>query len=174
MFYREAGQFKTSYAADMAVFPIRQDRIGLAVILVIAFIVIPAFGGEFLLSSVMIPALVYSLAAIGLNILTGYTGLLSLGAAAFMGVGAFTCTKLSNAFPDVNVIVWIFASGIVSCAIGVVFGLPSLRIKGFYLTIATLAAQFFLQWCFERVGWLSDYSTSGSIEGRRAAFSAWR
>jgi branched-chain amino acid transport system permease protein len=164
MFYREAGQFKTSYAQDMAVFPIRQDRIGMAVILGIAFIVIPAFGGNFLLSSVMIPMLVYSLAAIGLNILTGYTGLLSLGAAAFMGVGAFTCFKLTSAFPGVNVIVWIFASGIVSCAIGVVFGLPSLRIKGFYLTIATLAAQFFLQWCFQRIGWLSDYSTSGSIE----------
>ncbi len=164
MFYREAGQFKTNYAEDMAVFPIRQDRIGLGLILAIAFVAVPLFGDDFLLTSVMIPALVYALAAIGLNILTGYTGLLSLGTGAFMGVGAFACCKLANAFPQVNIIVWIFVSGGVSCLVGVIFGLPSLRIKGFYLAVATLAAQFFLQWCFVRIGWLSDYSTSGSIE----------
>ncbi len=164
MFYREAGQFKTSYCADMAVFPIRQDRIGLAVILAVAFIFIPLFGSDFLLTSVMIPTLIYALAAIGLNILTGYTGLLSLGTAAFMGVGAFACYKLSSAFPQVNILVWILASGFVSCAVGVVFGLPSLRIKGFYLAIATLAAQFFLQWCFGRIAWLTNYSDSGAIE----------
>ncbi len=85
MFYREAGQYKTSYAADMAVFPIRQDRIGIALILLVAFVGIPLFGSEFLLTSVMIPMLVFALAAIGLNVLTGYTGLISLGTGAFMG-----------------------------------------------------------------------------------------
>ena len=100
MFYREAGQFKTSYAADMAIFPIRQDRIGLGLILIGAFVVIPLTGNQFLLNSIMIPFLVFSLAAIGLNILTGYTGLLSLGSAAFMGVGAYACYKLSTFFPD--------------------------------------------------------------------------
>ncbi len=164
MFYREAGQFKTSYAADMAVFPIRQDRIGLAVILMIAFVGIPLFGNQFFLSSVMIPFLVFSLAAIGLNILTGYTGLISLGTAAFMGVGAYACYKLTTFFPDVNLIVWILASGFVSALVGVLFGLPSLRIKGFYLAVATLAAQFFLQWSFVRVPWLYNYNTSGAIE----------
>ena len=88
MFYREAGQYKTSYTADMAVFPLRQDRFGLAVILFVAAVVIPLFGSSFLLQAVMIPFLIFSLAAIGLNLLTGYTGLLSLGTGAFMGVGA--------------------------------------------------------------------------------------
>jgi branched-chain amino acid transport system permease protein len=164
VFYREAGQYKTSYAADMAVFPIRQDRIGLAVMLFAAFVLVPVFGDQFFLSSVMIPTLVFSLAAIGLNILTGYTGLISLGTAAFMGVGAYSCYKLTTAFPGVNVIVWILASGFVSAGVGALFGLPSLRIKGFYLVVATLAAQFFLQWCFVRIPWLVNYNTSGAIE----------
>jgi branched-chain amino acid transport system permease protein len=164
MFYREAGQFKTTYAADMAIFPIRQDRIGLSLILAVAFLVIPLFGNLFLINTVMIPFLIYALAAIGLNLLTGYCGLLSLGVGAFMGVGAYACYKLTTIFPEVNIIVWILASGFVSCAIGVFFGLPSLRIKGFYLVVATLAAQFFLAWCFARWTWLYNDNTSGAIE----------
>src|SRR5260370_6488211 len=164
MLYREAGQYKTSYAADMAVFPILQDRIGIAVILAVAFIVIPATGNAFLLNAIMIPFLVFSLAAIGLNLLTGYTGLLSLGTGAFMGVGAYACYKLTTAFPNVSVLVWILASGFFSAAVGVLFGLPSLRIKGFYLAVATLAAQFFLEWCFIRIPWLYNNSVSGAIE----------
>ena len=163
MFYREAGQYKTSYAADMAVFPLRQDRIGLALIIAAAYAL--AFtNNDFLLQAVMIPFLVFALAAIGLNILTGYAGLLSLGTGGFMGVGAYACYKLATAFPEVNVIIWILASGLFSAAVGVLFGLPSLRIKGFYLAVATLAAQFFLQWAFNRVPWLHNYSVSGAIE----------
>jgi branched-chain amino acid transport system permease protein len=164
MFYREAGQFKTNYVADQAVFPIRQDRIGLAAILLIAFVAIPLFGNTFLLQAVMIPFLIYALASIGLNLVTGYTGLLSLGTGAFMGVGAYACYKLTSIWPDMNIIVWIVCSGFVAAAIGVVFGLPSLRIKGFYLAIATLAAQFFLQWCFVRIPWLVNYNVSNAIE----------
>ncbi|HEY8564503.1 MAG TPA: branched-chain amino acid ABC transporter permease [Beijerinckiaceae bacterium] len=164
MFYREAGQYKTSYAADMAVFPLRQDRIGIAVILALAVVAIPIFGSSFFIGSVMLPFLVYALAAIGLNILTGYTGLVSLGTAGFMGVGAYACYKLTTLFPGVNIIVWILASGLFSAAVGALFGLPSLRIKGFYLAVATLAAQFFLQWCFIRIPWLYNYNTSGAIE----------
>jgi branched-chain amino acid transport system permease protein len=164
MLYREAGQFKTSYAADMAVFPITQDRVGLAIILFIAAIIIPYFGSSFLIQAVMIPFLIFSLAAIGLNLLTGYTGLLSLGTGAFMGVGAYACYKLTTYFPGVNIIVWIVVSGFFSAAVGVVFGLPSLRIKGFYLAVATLAAQFFLSWCFIRQPWFYNYNVSGAIE----------
>jgi branched-chain amino acid transport system permease protein len=164
VFYREAGQFKTSYAADMAVFPIRQDRIGLALILAVAFLLIPAFGGPFLIETMLIPFLVLSLAGIGLNLLTGYTGLLSLGTAGFMGVGAYACYKLDTYFPHVNIIVWILVSGLFASAVGVVFGSPSLRIKGFYLVVATLAAQFFLEWAFARVPWLYNNNTSGAIE----------
>ena len=164
MLYREAGQYKTNYAADMAVFPILQDRIGIAVILLIAYLVFPFVGSNFLINSVLIPFLIFALAAIGLNLLTGYTGLLSLGTGGFMGVGAYACLKLTSFFPHVNIIVWILASGFFSAAVGVLFGLPSLRIKGFYLAVATLAAQFFLEWCFIRIPWLYNNSVSGAIE----------
>ncbi len=164
MLYREAGQYKSSYAADMAVFPILQDRIGIAVILLIAFVVFPLVGNDFVLNAVMIPFLIFALAAIGLNLLTGYTGLLSLGTGGFMGVGAYACLKLTTIFPQVDIIIWILASGFFSAAVGVLFGLPSLRIKGFYLAVATLAAQFFLEWCFIRIPWLYNHSVSGAIE----------
>jgi branched-chain amino acid transport system permease protein len=164
MLYREAGQFKTSYAADAAVFPILQDRIGIAVILVLAFVAVPLAFSPFWISSVLIPMLVFSLAAIGLNLLTGYAGQVSLGTGGFMGVGAYACYKLTTLFPDVNIIVPIVLSGFAAAAVGTLFGLPSLRIKGFYLAVATLAAQFFLSWCFVRVAWLYNYNVSGAIE----------
>jgi len=164
MLYREVGQYKSSYAADMAVFPILQDRIGIVVILVVAYVVFPLIGNDFLLNTILIPFLIFSLAAIGLNLLTGYTGLLSLGTGAFMGVGAYACLKLTTIFPNVNILIWVLVSGLFSSAIGVLFGLPSLRIKGFYLAVATLAAQFFLEWCFIRIPWLYNYSVSGAIE----------
>ncbi|MEJ8473126.1 branched-chain amino acid ABC transporter permease [Roseibium algae] len=164
MFYREAGQFKTTYEADQALFPIRQDRYGLAVIIVIALVVVPFLSNDFFLSSIMIPFLVFSLAAIGLNVLTGFAGQLSLGTGAFMGVGAYAAYKLTSIFPDVNVIVVVLLSGVFSAAVGAVFGLPSLRIKGLYLAVTTLAAQFFLEWCFIRIPWLYNYNASGAIE----------
>jgi branched-chain amino acid transport system permease protein len=167
MFYREVGQFKSTYAADMAIFPIRQDRIGIAVLLALAVVVIPLVANDFVLASIMIPGLIFTLAAIGLNILTGYAGQISLGTGAFMGVGAYAAFKLAAAFPQVNVLVWILVSGFFSAGVGVIFGLPSLRIKGLYLAVTTLAAQFFLEWCFIRVGWLTDYSSSGAIEAAR-------
>ena len=164
MFYREAGQYKTSYRADQALFPILQDKIGIVLLLAVAFIGVPLTASEFVIDSFITPILILSLAAIGLNLLTGYTGLLSLGTGAFMGVGAFSCYKLTTFFPGVNIIVLIVCSGFFSAAAGIVFGLPSLRIKGFYLAVATLAAQFFLSWCFIRVPWLYNYNISASIE----------
>ncbi|MBI4273138.1 MAG: branched-chain amino acid ABC transporter permease [Rhizobiales bacterium] len=163
MFYREAGQFKTDYASDQAVFPILQDRIGIVVIVLAAYSLVLA-QNDFLLNAMMIPFLIFTLAAIGLNLLTGYTGLLSLGTGAFMGVGAYSCYKLTTIFPGVNIIIWIIVSGFFAAFIGVIFGLPSLRIKGFYLAVATLAAQFFLEWCFIRIPWLYNYNVSAAIE----------
>src|SRR5712671_710109 len=164
MLYREAGQFKTTYGADQSVFPIRQDRIGIAIILLVAFVVVPLLASSFVLSAVFIPVLVFALAAIGLNLLTGYAGQVSLGTGAFMGVGAYTCYKLTTYLPQANIIVLILASGLGSAAVGTVFGLPSLRIKGFYLAVATLAAQFFLSWSFVRIPWLYNHNVSGAIE----------
>jgi branched-chain amino acid transport system permease protein len=163
MLYREAGQFKSSYAADMSIFPLRQDRIGLAVILALAFAA-PLVLSSFAVSALLIPVLIFALAAIGLNILTGYTGLVSLGTGAFMGIGAYGTYKLTTFFPTANIIVLMLASGLLAAAVGVVFGLPSLRIKGFYLAVATLAAQFFLSWAFIRIPWLYNYNVSAAIE----------
>jgi len=164
MFYREAGQFKTTYKADSAAFPILQDKIAIWVYLAIGFIAVPVLADDFFLGAIMIPWLVFTLAAIGLNILTGFTGQISLGTGAFMGVGAYACYKLTTYFPDANIILVILAAGIFSALLGVLFGLPSLRIKGFYLVVTTLAAQFFLEWAFIRIPWLYNYNDSGAIE----------
>src|ERR1044072_4699149 len=164
MLYREAGQYKTNYAADVAVFPLRDDRVVIALGLAIDFGVIPFVSNDFMLQAVLIPFLVFSLAAIGLNILTGYTGLISLGTGAFMGVGAYACYKLTTFFPQANIIVLAIASGFFSAAVGTVFGLPSLRIKGVYLAVATLAVEFFLSWAFIRIPWLYNNNVSGAIE----------
>ncbi len=163
MFYREAGQFKTNYAKDQGIFPILQDRIWIFFVLAVAFVVIPVFGTDYFLGSIMLPFLVLSLAAIGLNILTGYAGQLSLGTGGFMACGAFAAYKLSTGFPDMNIIIVFLLSGGITALVGILFGIPSLRIKGFYLAVATLAAQFFLLWLFNRVPWFTNYSSSGVI-----------
>jgi branched-chain amino acid transport system permease protein len=161
--YRETGQFRTSYAADQAIFPIRQDRIGIALILLIAFVVIPLVSSPYWLSTIMLPFLIFALAALGLNILTGYAGQLSLGTGGFMACGAFAAYKLATAFPDLHIVVVFALAGLITAGVGILFGLPSLRIKGFYLAVATLAAQFFLIWLFNRVPWFTNYSASGVI-----------
>jgi branched-chain amino acid transport system permease protein len=164
MLYRIAGQFKTTYRADQALFPVSQDAWLLGLILICAWVAFPLTASEFTFQTLLIPILIYSLAALGLNILTGYAGQLSLGTGAFMGVGAYACYKLLTIFPWMNPVVAILLSGVFSAGIGVVFGIPSLRIKGFYLAIATLAAQFFLIWLFEKWAWLYNYNTSGAIQ----------
>jgi branched-chain amino acid transport system permease protein len=161
--YREAGQFKTSYASDQAIFPIVQDRWAAGLLIAAAALVPPLVANEYWLQAVLIPFLVYALAAIGLNLLTGYAGQLSLGTGGFMAVGAYSAFKLTTAFPKVSVLLVFLASGVIAAGVGLVFGLPSLRIKGFYLAVATLAAQFFLIWLFNKVGWFVNYASSGTI-----------
>lgn len=164
MLYRTAGQYKTSYEADQALFPVRQDAILLMVVLALAYVIFPLTASEFTFQTLLIPILIYSLAAMGLNILTGYAGQLSLGTAAFMGVGAYACYKMITLMPWMNPVIAILLSGVFSAGVGVAFGIPSLRIKGFYLAIATLAAQFFLIWLFEKWAWLYNYNASGAIQ----------
>ena len=167
MFYREAGQFKSSYVEDSAIFPIRQDRIGVAAILVVAFAVVPFVATPYVFSAILIPFLILSLAAIGLNILTGYCGQLSLGTAAFMAVGAFASYNFMLRVPGMPILLAFAGGGLIAAAVGIVFGLPSLRIRGFYLAVATLAAQFFIVWCLSKVGWFSNYSSSGVITAQQ-------
>jgi branched-chain amino acid transport system permease protein len=163
MIYREAGQFKTTYASDQAIFPVVQDRWVVLALLVAAFVVPTALASDYWLQAILIPFLIYALAALGLNILTGYAGQLSLGTGGFMAVGGYAAFKLAYAFPAVNIIVLFLVAGLFAAAVGLAFGIPSLRIKGFYLAVATLAAQFFLIWLFNKVAWFSNYAPSGTI-----------
>jgi branched-chain amino acid transport system permease protein len=164
MLYREAGQFKTTYIRDQELFPVKQDRWGIFVIIGFSFIIVPLIANDYWLQAILIPFLIYSLSALGLNLLTGYAGQLSLGTGGFMAVGAYACYKLVTVFPETNVIILILISGLFSAGIGLIFGIPSLRIKGFYLAVATLAAQFFFEWLFGRVQWFYNYNDSGAIE----------
>ena len=163
MFYREAGQFKTSYAADQAVFPILQDRFFIVAWLVLGFLVVPLFSSEYLLRAIFIPFLIMALAALGLNLLVGYCGQLSLGTGGFMAVGAYAAYNLCVRIPALNPLVAFVLAGGVATLVGIAFGIPSLRIKGYYLAVATLAAQFFLDWIFSRVAWFTNDTPSGSI-----------
>jgi branched-chain amino acid transport system permease protein len=163
MLYREAGDFKTSYAKDNQTFPIKFDRVAYYVLLAVAFGVVPFIINDYWANAVLVPFLIYVIATIGLNILIGYCGQLSLGTGGFMAVGAYASYKLMTAFPDVSLIIHILLAGGITALVGMLFGLPSLRIKGFYLAVATLASQFFLVWLFNRVPWFYNYSASGQI-----------
>jgi branched-chain amino acid transport system permease protein len=163
MFYREAGQFKTSYRADSQVFPIRQDRIGIWVILIFAFVAVPLLASPYMFSAILIPFLIFALATIGLNILTGYAGQLSLGTAAFMAVGAFGAYNFMLRIPGIPVLLAFGLGGVSAALVGILFGLPSLRIRGFYLAASTLATQFFVVWCLTKVPWFTNNSSSGVI-----------
>ncbi len=163
MLYREAGDFSTTYPQDSQTFPIRFDRYRYYAVLFIAVVIIPFVINDYWVNSIFMPFLIYSIAAIGLNILVGYCGQVSLGTGGFMAVGAYACYKLMTAFPDVSMIIHVLLAGAITAGVGVLFGLPSLRIKGFYLAVATLAAQFFLVWMFNKVSWFYNYSASGQI-----------
>lgn len=163
MIYRESGQFKTSYPADQAIFTLSQDRAFMWALYAALFVVLPMVASEYLFQAIMIPVLMYSVAALGLNLLTGYCGQISLGTGGFMAVGAVACFKLSTAFPEMNILVVFILSGMVTAGAGLIFGIPSLRIKGFYLAVATLASQFFLSWLFNKVAWFQNYAPSGTI-----------
>ena len=167
MLYREAGQFKATYVEDQQIFPIRQDRIAVAVLLAIAFLGVPLIANEYWLSAILTPVLIFALATLGLNLLTGYAGQLSLGTAAFMAVGAFAAYNLMLRVPGIPLLVAFVLAGLCAALVGIVFGLPSLRIKGFYLAVATLAAQFFVVWALTKFGWFSNYSTSGVINAQK-------
>src|SRR5918996_3418786 len=167
MLYRDAGQFKSSYAEDQRIFPLRQDRIAFWALMAVAFLVLPALGNQYWLGAILTPFLILALATLGLNILTGYAGQLSLGTAAFMAIGAFMAYNFMLRMPWLGVIPSFILAGLCAAAVGIVFGLPSLRIKGFYLAVATLACQFFVLWALQRFGWFTNYSSSGVITAQQ-------
>ncbi len=163
MFYREAGDFKKTYAEDNQTFPLRVDRWAYYLVLVIAFGAVPFFINNWWANAAIIPFLVWAIASLGLNILGGYCGQISLGSGGFMAVGAYSAYKLMTSFPDLNMFIVVLISGAITALVGMLFGLPSLRIKGFYLAVATLAAQFFLVWMFNKFSWFYNNSASGQI-----------
>src|SRR2546421_7633252 len=167
MLYREAGQFKSTYAEDQQIFPIRQDRIALAVFLAFALLVVPVIGNQYWLGALLTPFLIFSLAALGLNILTGYAGQLSLGTAAFMAVGAFMAYNFVLRVPGIPILLAFVLAGICAAAVAAVLGLRSVRIRGFALGVATLACQFFVLWALQKFGWFSNHSTSGVITAQQ-------
>lgn len=163
MFYRENGQFKTSYRADQQILPIAQDRVALYALLAAAFVAIPLLASDYAFRAILIPFLIFALAAIGVNILVGYCGQISLGSGAFMAVGAYAAYNFFVRVEGMPLLVALILGGVCAMAFGILFGLPSLRVKGLYLAVATLAAQFFSDWMFLRIQWFTNNSPSGSV-----------
>src|SRR6185295_1885100 len=162
MLYRENGQFKSTYASDLQMLPVLQDRIFVFALIVFAFVGAPLVISDYLFLSILIPFLILTLAAIGLNLLVGFCGQISIGHAAFMSVGAYAAYNLALRVPQLNFLVVLVLAGLIAAAVGMLFGIPSLRIKGLYLAVATLAAQFFMDWLFARVKWFTNYAPSVS------------
>src|SRR3569832_1254881 len=163
MLYRENGQFKTSYRSDLQIFPILQDRIALALLIAVAFVVVPFVASDYMFRAILIPFLIMSLAALGVNILVGYCGQISLGSGAFMAVGAYGAYNFFVRVTGMPLVAALVLGGLCAMVFGILFGLPSLRVKGLYLAVATLAAQFFSEWMFLRIKWFTNDSPSGSV-----------
>jgi branched-chain amino acid transport system permease protein len=173
MLYRENGQFKSTYRADQQMLPILQDRVLMLALVVFAFAAVPFLASNYLMLSILIPFLILALAAIGLNLLVGYCGQISIGHAAFMAVGAYAAYNLTVRMPALNFLIVLVLAGLIAAAVGMLFGIPSLRIKGLYLAVATLAAQFFMDWLFARVKWFTNYSHSGSVSTAPVQLFGW-
>jgi len=174
MFYRENGQFKSTYASDQQMLPILQDRVVMFGLLAFAFVGMPFVASDYVFLSLLIPFLILTVAAIGLNLLVGYCGQISIGHASFMAVGAYAAYNLVLRVPQLNFLIVLVIAGLIAATLGMIFGVPSLRIKGLYLAVATLAAQFFTDWMFARVKWFTNYSGSGSVSSAPVELFGWR
>ncbi|MGB4362023.1 MAG: branched-chain amino acid ABC transporter permease, partial [Rhodoferax sp.] len=140
-----------------------QDRVAVLLLIAAAFLVVPMVTSEYMFRAILIPFLIMSLAALGVNILVGYCGQISLGSGAFMAVGAYAAFNFFVRIEGMPVLLALLLGGLCASAFGILFGLPSLRVKGLYLAVATLAAQFFSDWMFLRINWFTNNSTSGSV-----------
>ena len=163
MFYRENGQFKTTYSADQQIFTIAQDKWFVLGVIAFAFLVVPMLADEYMFRAILIPFLILSLAALGVNLLVGYCGQITLGAGAFMAVGAYAAYNFLIRIDGMPLIGALLLGGLTSAGMGILFGIPSLRVRGLYLAVATLAAQFFCDWAFLRIKWFTNDSASGSV-----------
>jgi branched-chain amino acid transport system permease protein len=173
MLYRENGQFKTTYRADQQIFPIIQDRWAVIALIAAAFVLVPMLASDYMFRAILIPFLILSLAALGVNILVGYCGQISLGSGAFMAVGAYAAYNVLLRIDGIPLIVAILAGGFFATLVGIIFGIPSLRVRGLYLAVATLAAQFFWDWAFLRIKWFTNYAPSGSVSVSTLEVMGW-
>src|SRR6476620_8854691 len=170
MLHRESGFFKTSYAADMALYPLPIARWAVAAIIVLFAVIVPLSLHDYYLSIINL-SLIAVVGALGLNILVGYTGQISVGHAAFMSVGAYTAANLAV---HLNLPFWVTlpAGGLMAALIGAIVGIPSLRIKGLYLAIATLAGQLIIEWVINHTPAISG-GAQASIEVPRPTFMGY-
>ncbi len=173
MIYRENGQFKTTYQADQQIFTIAQDKIFVLAVIAFAFIGIPFLVDEYLFRAILIPFLILALAALGVNLLVGYCGQITLGAGAFMAIGAYAAYNFFIRIDGMPLIAAILLGGLSSAGMGILFGVPSLRVRGLYLAVATLAAQFFCDWAFLRIKWFTNDSSSGSVSVSNLNVFGW-
>lgn len=163
----------TAISSDFSSAPVLPKWIAPVPLLAFAYGVVPLIGSSYLFEAILLPFLALSLAGVGLNILTGYAGQVSLGSAAFMAAGAFAAYNFNLRVEGLPLIGSIVLAGLVAAAIGIVFGLPSLRLKGFYLAVSTLAAQFFVQWALTKFSWFSNDSASGVIDAPRLSIAGF-
>lgn len=163
----------TAISSDFSSAPVLPKWIAPVLLLAFAYCVVPLIGSSYLFEAILLPFLALSLAGVGLNILTGYAGQVSLGSAAFMAAGAFAAYNFNLRVEGLPLIGSIVLAGLVAAAIGIVFGLPSLRLKGFYLAVSTLAAQFFVQWALTKFSWFSNDSASGVIDAPRLSIAGY-
>src|SRR5689334_6367208 len=170
MFHRESGVFKTTYAADMALYPLPIAKWTMIALAVIFVLIVPMVVHEYYLSILNL-IFIAIVGALGLNILVGYTGQISIGHAAFMSVGAYTAANLAV---RLGLPFWLTlpAGGMMAAAIGALVGIPSLRIKGLYLAIATLAGQLIIEWTINHVSWISGGAQASIEVPRPALFGA--
>ena len=161
MLHRESGVFKTTYASDMALYPLPIARWTVAAIVLVFAVALPLTLDEYYLSLINL-VLIAIVGALGLNILVGYTGQISVGHAAFMSVGAYTAANLAV---HAGLPFWVTlpAGGAMAALIGAIVGVPSLRIKGLYLAIATLAGQLIIEWIINHTPAISG-GAQASIE----------
>jgi branched-chain amino acid transport system permease protein len=158
-----AARLSTTYAEDARVFRRWRDVASVTALAFVAFVGIPLVGDDYWFTAILVPLLVLSLAGLGLNLLTGYAGQLSVGSAAFMGIGAYTAYNVQVRVPHVPLLVSFAVGGLAAALAGVVAGLPSHRIKGFYLVVCTLAVQFFVEWALSTFRWFSNDNASGVV-----------
>lgn len=171
MFFRESGEYKTDYKRDMTLYPLPISRFAVGLMVLLFFVAAPLLMSEYQLTLLSLVAIAV-VGALGLNILVGYAGQLSIGHAAFMSVGAYTAANLVTKL-DIPFLLTIPAGGLMAAAVGLVVGIPSLRIKGIYLAIATLAAQFIIEWIINHSPSISG-GVQASIEIERPTILGWK